>query len=229
MQRARLTLTLERELRQDPRRQAMIHALIASICLPAGLFTDALEHAQLAVGAGTSPTVTATHTVILADVHLARAETDLAAQRYTGAAEIFSSVGHRAGQAKCGTGLGAVAIERGLYTQAAAHLDKALTLARQAGDEGTHAEASLQFGRLLLCTGKASDALGHLHRARQLGTVPTVRIAALIERSRALRNLGRHTEAAQAAQEAVQEASGSEYAPMIAAAEQALSAALTDH
>jgi hypothetical protein len=49
-----------------------------------------------------------------------------------------------------------------------------------------------------------------------------VRIAALIERSRALAALGRQGEAAQAARDALDEAGRCEYAPLVTAAEQAV-------
>jgi len=219
---ARMTLTAERDLGRGPAWESMIHALIASIHLPAGRLADAMHHAQLAAAAGASPIVRAGHSVILAEVNLAAGETDIAAQRFAEAAEVFERLRHNAGQAKCGTGLGAVAIERELYAQAAMHLDQALTLARQAGDEATEAEASHQLGRLMLRTGRAADALQHLDRGRQLGTVPNVRIAALIERSRALDALGRRLEAADAAQAAFHEASASEYPSLVTAAEQVL-------
>ncbi|GIH07910.1 SARP family transcriptional regulator [Rhizocola hellebori] len=222
LSRTQLMLKLEREHALGSAREAIIHGLIASICLLAGMLTEALHHAQLGVAAPASPVVVAGNTVILAEVQLARGETGPAAQRFTEAAQIFEKLGHRAGRAKCGAGLGAVAIEHERYPQAAAHLDEALSLARQAGDDSTDAEVSLQLGRLMVRTGRPAAALDHLHRARQLRTVPTVRIAALIELSRALHALGRTAEAIEAAQTAWDEAAGSEYARLVTAAEQAL-------
>ncbi|HZM81966.1 MAG TPA: BTAD domain-containing putative transcriptional regulator [Candidatus Limnocylindrales bacterium] len=217
---ARTTLTLERALGRGAARESVIHALIASICLPAGLLAEALSHAEHAAAADLSPIIKAGHTVIVAEVHLENNEIEQAAALFAEAGQIFEKQGHRAGQAKCATGLGAAAIARQQFPEAARHLDQALTLAREAGDEATEAEASHQLGRLLRRTGRAAEALDHLHRARRLATVPTVRIAALIERSRALEALGRRDEAAEAAGAALHEAGGSEYARLLAEARQ---------
>jgi DNA-binding SARP family transcriptional activator/tetratricopeptide (TPR) repeat protein len=210
----RTALTLERELGRGQAVESVIRGLIASICVPAGFLTEALHHAQIAVAASISAIGKAAHLVILAEVHEARGEIDPAADRFTDALRFYEERGLRAGEAKCHTGLGSVAIEKRDYAGAATHLDRAMKLAREAGDAAAEAAALHLLGRLSLGTARASDALAQLDRAQELATAPALRITVLIERGRALAALGRHAEAADVTREAEHEAIRSEYSAL---------------
>jgi tetratricopeptide (TPR) repeat protein len=210
----RTALVLERELARGPAVESVIRGLIASICVPAGLLTEALHHAQIAAAASISATGKAAHLVILAEVHEARDEIDAAADRFGEALRFYEERGLRAGEAKCHTGLASVAIEKGDYAGAATHLDRAMKLAREAADAAAEAAALHLMGRLCLGTGRAFDALALVDRAQELATTPALRISVLIERSRALAALGRHAEAADVARGAEHEAIRSEYSAL---------------
>jgi DNA-binding SARP family transcriptional activator/tetratricopeptide (TPR) repeat protein len=133
---------------RGPARESISQGLLASVYLSAGELDESLHHAQIAAAAPISQVGMAAHLVILAEVHRARGETDAAAGRFGAALQIFEELGHRAGKAKCRTGLGAIALDGGRYSEAFEHLDQAVTLARETEDTAAEAAALRLLDRL---------------------------------------------------------------------------------
>lgn len=181
----RASLTLERRLGREPAREGIIHGLLATVHLAAGQPDLALPHAQIAAAASLSDGARAQHLAILADVHLARLDFDAAASTLDTALERFAQLGHRAGQAKCLSGLATAGIERGRYDQAARQLDEAADLARQCGDRGTEATVTHLQARLRLRMGHPAEALALLDRAQSLATIPQLLQLVAAERRQA--------------------------------------------
>jgi DNA-binding SARP family transcriptional activator/tetratricopeptide (TPR) repeat protein len=226
--RLRRSLRLERSLARGAARESFIHATLASLLHQTGSLDEAVSHARRAIVDDVSALALAAHRIVLAEVLCTRGDLDEAADCFRTAQATFRAAGHRAGQAKCATGLGVVAIDAGREAEAAVHLAQALALARDADDPAAEADVEHLLGRLALLEGDPTRAVEHQRASLRIGARlagSAAHTAALIGLSTALAALGRHDEAAASAQEALALARSARYEAMAGQAEAALSVA----